>query len=1140
MKLTKSRIFLLLSCLALLGLLAMPIMSLVQKVNADPFVYTIRMLEVTSSGESDLDSLTADNVHVDTISMNRFVSLRDDFDGKYDAVYIGEGASAQNGGSGKSDDLIDITALKAKEITEYYINKGLLVILDTGYLESPTSILYTSFNKYRTDPARPNVRFVGGSELSALIKEINIGTTDLLPLLKQRPRLTITNKSDITDYSRNQSYLYQPGDTLDFRFNAANVEDLKTHPIGVKLYISPDKSVPVKESQVVAVSTLDQSPNGEIAYKLPDAASGLLYWKLEITDHLSANKLKDYDSGVIRFRGKQKVVNILQVVPSVGNSERSSSLKDPNNMNQSYLDTKDYKYNITVKTDSEFNNEIAARYERDGTYGLNGVYDMLILGFRNTGNTALTDQAAQAVLQYARDTKQSVILASDAVYHGNSPAARAWEQYFLDLAGQIDPQKNSDMNAPYAAKSVKPVNDGLLAHYPFYLSTLNDHNQQTDIITPDISTAHNSSYPINLEDPSIIPWYNVIGAGRDSEDSANHYYTYSRGNITYSATGHILGTPSNSHFPDWEQQLFVNMMYKAYAGSNHRPEITVHLPQQNDTVPTYQNTITVDYKVEDPDPEDQELYTTVRFKSNGEYLTEPGMPETQILSGKTVHETFANPLPDGGPLTIEIAARDKQGALAVANVNITVLKASANLELTRTLSSNVSAGGEVAKDEAFTITYSVKPKSIPFDQAGTSNQSSEALTISDIRFLETLPANLERNGDWPEGISVSGNASSGYTLSKSLGSITYTLKTVDGVKTYVPDSPDPIVFSIDVRAAVAKTYHFDTSEVSFVDIHPVSAASPSPLSSRTTLSFPKMTVIAVERNTRTLSLTADKDKAVVNESVALTAAYSHSNDTGVRYTWSAVDNTGKSVPITGSQGSASFSADKTGKYTVTVSVTSDQSIEDITATKEITVGLNSLTIGYLSTVYVDNTITLTAIPDPDADKEQYEWHLVNEADINYGGFTDNQGGTKADATGKKVEFKGIQPSAGVQIVVTAAGITSPPFTIKVLSEPNLEFSPDYGEISIDQSFNLYSFLHTINPYGDIPSSLAEKLVWRIEGNHEAPAVTLQVKDKTTVMINGIREGTERIKVSYSKGTGETVTAYYTIKVIDPATADHRY
>lgn len=1547
MKLTKSRILLLLSGLALLGLLAMPIRSLVQKVNADSFVYTIRMLEVTSTGESDLDSLTAANVHVDTISMNRFVSLRDDFDGKYDAIYIGEGASSKNGGSGKSDDLIDITALKAKEITEYYINKGLPVILDTGYLESSTSILYTSFNKYRTDPARPNVRFVGDSELSALITSMNSGTSDLLPLLKQRPRLTITNKSNITDYNQNQDYLYHPGDTLDFRFNAANVEDLEKHPILVKLYISSDKSVPVKESQVVAVTTLNKSPNGEIAYKLPDAASGLLYWKLEITDHLSATKLKDYDSGVIRFRGKQKVVNILQVVPSVGNSERSSSLLDPNNMNQSYLDTKDYKYNITVKQDSDFNNEIEAKYKRDGTYGLNGVYDMLILGFRNTGNTSLTDQAAQAVLQYARDTKQSVILASDAVYHGNSPAARAWEQYFMELAGQIDPQKNSDLNAPYAAQSVKPVNDGLLAHYPFYLSKLNDHNQQTDIITPEISTAHNPSYPINLEDPTIVPWYNVIGSNRDSEDSANHYYTYSRGNITYSATGHILGTPSNSHFPDWEQKLFVNMMYKGYAGSNHRPEITVHLPQPNDTVPTYQNTITVGYKVEDPDPEDQELYTTVRFKSNGEYLTGTGMPETQIQSGKTVHETFANPLPDGGPLTIEITARDKQGALAVANVNITVLKASANLELTRTLSSNVNANGEVAKDEAFTITYSVKPKSVPLAQAGNANPSADALTISDIQFSETLPASLERNGVWPEGLRVTGDASSGYTLSKPLGSITYTLKTVDGVKTYVPDSPDPIVFSIDVRASVAKTYHFDTSEVSFVDIHPVSAAtatptavstaspapataspassgfdpsvsssgsalgiagdynafvfgsanvtaslkgnlaaggntttsgvdinesngsrvpyaivtggdldfrngtiygnilhqgsftkvdsgnivngtytkgslidfeaarsyyqnladkladvtpngtyelkdrgiylsgdgtgkdalvnfkipfedfnqagwtnvdnlsgknmiytitgktvtvnkafglpkqvnggdhviynfpdakavnisgveingsvlaplavlnftngqihgnviaaqlnakslidvkpyagplpivmptatptatptptpSPSPsttpLPSRTTLYFPKMTVTAVERITsltvsdttllvgdrqklsrtiepasraedplnwrssddsivsvdsdgivygrsagtavitasttdgrnlsssakvtvlnppspgpspsaqpspavgpsptasanRTVSLTADKDKIVVNESVALTAAYSHSDDTGVQYTWSAVDNTGESVPITGSQGSASFSADKTGKYTITVSVTSDQSNEAITATKEITVGLNSLTIGYLSTVFVNNTITLTALSDPVANKEQYEWHLVNEADISYGGFTDDQGGIKGDATGTTVQFKGIKPSASVQVVVTAAGITSPPFTIKVLSEPNLEFSPDYGEISINQSLNLYSFLHTIDPYGDIPSSLAEKLVWRIEGSHEAPAVTLQVANKSTVTITGIREGTERIKVSYSKGTGEAVTAYYTIKVIDPTKADHRY
>ncbi|MFD1776609.1 DUF5057 domain-containing protein [Paenibacillus rhizophilus] len=1573
MKLTKSKILLILSGLAVLGLLVMPIKSLVLKVNAEPFVYNIRILEVTNSGESDLKSLTAANIIVDTMSMNRFVSLRDDFDGKYDAVYIGKGTYSKYDNSGKSDDSSDITSLKAKEISDYYINKGLTVIFNNASFESQTGILYTSFNKYRTDSPRQNVRFVSDSDLSTFINDINSDSTDVLRMLKQRPRLTITNKSDITDYSQNPDYLYRPGDTLDFKFNAANVEDLNNHPILVKLYVSRDKSVPMTESQVAAATTLDQSPNGEITYTLPKTTSGLLYWKLEISDHLSATKLKDYDSGVIRFRGKQKVLNILQVLPSVGNSERTSSLLDPNNMNQSYLNTEDYRFNITAKPVSEFNNDIAAQYELDGTYGLNGVYDMLILGFRNSGNTSLTDRAAQAVIDYAKVTRQSVILANDAVYHGNSPAARAWEQYFMDIAGQIDPQKNSNVNAPYAAESVKPVNDGLLAHYPFYLSALNAHNEQTDIITPEISTAHNPSYSLNLEDPEIIPWYNIIGANRDSDDSANHYYTYTKGNIIYSATGHILGTPSKEHFPDWEQKLFVNMMYRGYIGSNHKPEITVHLPQQNDTVPTYQNGITVDYKVEDPDPEDQELYTTIRFKSNGVYLTNTGMPETSILSGKTVHATFANPLPDGGPLTIEITARDKQGALTVTSIDITVLKASANLELTRTLSSNVNASGEVAMDEAFTITYSVKPKSIPFDQAGTANQSSAALTISDIRFLETLPANLERNGDWPAGISVSGDGSAGYTLSKSLGSITYTLKTVDGVKTYVPDSAGPIVFSINVRAAVANTYHFDTAKVSFVDVHPVLAAtetptavattspsptvttaspaatgttpassnfdpsvsssgsslgiagdynafvfgpanvtaslkgnlaaggnttisgaeinesngsrvpyaivtggdldfqngtvygnilhqgsytkvdsgnilngtykkgslidfeaarsyyqilsdkladvtpngtydkdlnlsgtgtgtdsivafkiesktfenagwpnvsqisgkniiytittkdkdkdkdvitlnkafglpsgvsgdhviynfpdaetvnisgveingsvlaprgvlnftngqihgnviaaalnasslidiksyagplpivmptatpaatptptsSPSPVPtpsttpSPTILYFPKMTVTAVERITRltvsdttlligdqqklsrtieptsraadplnwsssndsivsvdsggvvygrsagtavitasttdgrnlnssatvtvlnppspapspsvqpspsvtpsptissspttspsptkpadrTLSLRADKDRVVINESVALTAAYSNSNETGVQYTWSAVDNMGNPVSITSSQGSANFSAVKSGVYTITVSVISDQFNEAITQTKEITVGLNSLTIGYLSTVFVNNTITLTALPDPVAPEEEYEWHLVNNGDISYGGFTDDQGVIKANAAGNTVEFKGIQPSGGIQVVVTAAGITSPPFTIKVLSEPNLEFSPDYGVISINQSLNLYSLLHTIDPYGDIPASLAGKLVWRIEGNHEAPAVTLNVTNKSTVIITGIREGTERIKVSYPKGTGETATAYYTIKVVDPDTADHRY
>lgn len=647
-------------------------------------------------------------------------------------------------------------------------------------------------------------------------------------LLKQRPRIQITNKANIIDYSQNQEHVYKPGNNLSFKFNVSNVNNLNDRPILAKLYISVDKSIKMTENDVVAVQTLNQDPNGEIVYKLPNTYSGLLYWKLEIVDNLNPNKLKDLDSGTIQFLGKKTIVNILQVLPTIAANERSSSLRNPENMTQSFLSNSSYELKITTKTISEFNTDIAAQYAKDNKYGLNGVYDMLIFGFRDVYNdkAPLSDLATQAVIDFTEVTKQSVMFTHDTVYQNKSN----WVKNFKKITGQIDPETNLGLNAPSPSTTVKPINDGLLTQYPFYLSTINANNEQTNIIPPQVATTHNQYFTLDLEDASVIPWYNITGSSRDIDDSWNHYYTYSKGNVTYSGTGHVFGT-SSIKFPEWEQKLFVNTMYRAYIGANHAPEITVSTPQQGEIKPSYQNELLIDYIVEDPDLKDRDLFTTIRFKSGDTYLPNTGMAEKAILSGETIHQVFPNPLPSGGELTIEITARDKQGAYAAPkNIDITISEARSNLELSRELSTNVSTSGEVAKNEPFTITYIIQAKPIPFDQVSTIDQAYDHQVISNIIFRDTLPANikLEASG-LPDGMTnPSGSVETGLTLEKPLNNITYTLKNVNGMKTFQPDSNEPIKFTINVSANVAARYIFNNALVDFVDIHAVPSASPTP------------------------------------------------------------------------------------------------------------------------------------------------------------------------------------------------------------------------------------------------------------------------------------------------------------------------
>lgn len=111
--------------------------------------YPIRILEITdpsssslSSGGSELEELkNISNVNVETVTMKRFVSLREDWDGKYDAIYIGCGSfnkqwvtstvNTKDTDRDKAHNTLavqnDITGLKAQEIIDYYINKGLYV-----------------------------------------------------------------------------------------------------------------------------------------------------------------------------------------------------------------------------------------------------------------------------------------------------------------------------------------------------------------------------------------------------------------------------------------------------------------------------------------------------------------------------------------------------------------------------------------------------------------------------------------------------------------------------------------------------------------------------------------------------------------------------------------------------------------------------------------------------------------------------------------------------------------------------------------------------------------------------------------------------------------------------------------------------
>ncbi|MFD2411782.1 DUF5057 domain-containing protein [Paenibacillus rhizoplanae] len=824
-------------------LIALCIHFFVLSVNAVDSTYTIRILEITDPTStasleldandkyplSELDSLQGlESVEIDTMTMKRFVSLRDNWDGKYDAIYIGKGAFSKNLVNSNSNSTQDerksahktinvendITRLKAQEITDYYINKGLNVILrEETFTEQKAKgtegVLYETFNPYRTS-TRPNVVFLKNkNELDTFTTGIKNESWPQMSTLKQRPRLTITHKPD--SYNKGSTTLYQAGDTIEFPIKLNNIPDLRTNTVRIKLYINVDSSLPMTEETAVATKEVT-SITDTLSYILPSTFSGPLYWRMEVS---TLSGLKDFDTGNILYKGVKREIKVLQIMPA---GKTDSNLLNTKNMKAAYLKNPDYyELTITPHDMTWFNNYIVEHTSADDrTSGLNGNFDMVVFGFLDMYDRAttpmLSEAAARAVKAFAEETKQSLMLTHDTIfrekdapYKESANNLNYWSYYFHDMVGQALPRTYLGGNAIYPSTKVVPVNQGLMTQYPFNLDKSGSNSSRYTV-----ATTHDQFFPLNLERADVIPWYNISGSERDTDDSYNHFYTYSVGNITFSGTGH-----TSTGFPDWEQMLFVNTMYRAFIGANHAPKITVYTPQDMSTKPSYHDKLTVSYSATDLDLKDKELITDITLrkwvgdKQTGNYVQVDAMNKKTILSGETVTHTFDNPLHEKGELQIEITARDKQGALDSRIITVNVEKVQANLSISRSLSKN-----RVERGESFTITYKVIPKPIP---VLSIDLASKEPVISDVQYSEAFPPNLKFSDLAAGGFTQSGDEVSGITLTKGLGKFTYKLSP-DGL-TYVPDAAEGISFEITAIATAKQDYTLDHSKICYVDLH---------------------------------------------------------------------------------------------------------------------------------------------------------------------------------------------------------------------------------------------------------------------------------------------------------------------------------
>ncbi|MEK0316897.1 DUF5057 domain-containing protein [Cohnella sp. 56] len=904
----------------------------------------IRVLEITDDGTSELLPLLGESkdpvFKIESLRMKQFVAQRDELDGRYDAIYIGKGA--YNATPVWQDDrdhntksiMNDITNLKMNEIKTAYIDRGLPVIAysqktktsSSGALfQNTAGILKNALDDYAVSlnagnantfvPAsnRSNVIFVGDSQLAS--KSAFLDATSLIEYAAERPRIVLTSKP--TDYTEDQDKIYVAGDTLTYTFDVANVSNIKQRSLVANLYVGIDSVLKFDSNNLLLSQPVTETSANTVTFRLPKGYSGVHYWKLELVDQ--GSKKRDIQSGVLRFRDELTKINVLQILPGNANS----SLLDELNMKQSYLKSADYEITIKTMTISTFNSS--------GYKNLNGYYDMLIFGFADSynGSAPINEAAAIAVNTYIA-TGQSVMFTHDTVYQGNSN----WIKYFQNSTGQLDPMTNMGLNAPNTSKTTKKVNEGLLTRFPFNIS---------EKIT-EVNTTHNQYFALNLEDPKLIPWYNITGGPRDDDDSWNHYYTYSYGNVTYSGTGH-----TNTKFPDWEQRLFVNTMYRAFIGSNHAPTVTVSTPtnyaESGKIIPSY-NKVLLSYTAQDFDVIDRTLSTAVTFKYKPEgsstWTQTQVKPYTEDTTGKILSESYDNPLPNGGDLIIYVSAKDKSGAVSdVKEITTKVMKVTANVDLTRTLSSNV-VNNQIEKNVPFTMTYTVTPKAIPFK----NGIEAKDLVIKNFKLDEQLPANLEALASDTSPLLldpvVTGSLGAGYRLTGKLADIAYRLST-DG-KSFVAD---PVSFTVKVTPKQNGNYLIQNSNLSFTDFY-VNGTTVTKDIERSLQFQP----LAVEAITRMASLSLTDAIIAKDEESILTPAIGPADVSNKVLNWKS--DRPDLVTVT-SNGVIRGIAEGTAKITATATDGSG-----LTAVANVTVVVPGINITGPNTVNVDDTINLEA------------------------------------------------------------------------------------------------------------------------------------------------------------------------------------
>lgn len=585
------------------------------------------------AGQQILRSSGLINTDIDTKSVAQFNGELEDINQIYDMVFIGLDGQTLNKDSKEKDtvynnhdlngriyhngdevsggdalyDYSDISKQKKEELLDY-MRAGYPVVVENGCFTKSTA-KEVKKNEINTDYIHPDTQMydflkaaqeeyedylytvsdVRGN--AAFRSQLNVVKPRIESRAEAEESQTSTDGSVVQVMKKTETGQYQG--TILYEISNDRGEPYYGETV-LHLYLDMnfDGIFSAAEEVDTYINEYDNG-YGQIELLLDGVLSGIVPWKLEITD--AGNRYRrDAVCGYLEYVGQTEVpVSVLQVLNDKENDYanlQAAYSEIRNSMLGYYLRGAEELANISFTIETISADQLTAKLAENENYLRQ--WDVLVLGF---GGDGLLGDATEAVNTYISEGRSVVISYAGASESrlGLSPdlLGQSEERTYTYLGSESGPyyryvDLKQYMFEEQAGLKAEQINEGSISYYPYRVGNA-ALGSSTAVKAPEYLLGIDG----NLENDDAVyatAWYtlNQTDGGRNAfnvspKDARNNYYIYSKGNVVYVGQDEYpYGYDAdNQKAPEGngteECKLFVNALMLSYNAGIHNPQINI-------------------------------------------------------------------------------------------------------------------------------------------------------------------------------------------------------------------------------------------------------------------------------------------------------------------------------------------------------------------------------------------------------------------------------------------------------------------------------------------------------------------------------------------------------------------------------------